>query len=203
MESISHAWRKSLDSLGFPSLLWTILAIPSVGFTLHFLVSGYVSMSGELHIWLIYGLAATGLVFLTLFAFNLACAPFRIERVRRIEAESENSRLSTEHEAALKTIPMRFRQLDGTLWDDERSVARVTGPISPGSNSNEIVFKRLTLIDDLIEGGCYYHNDMKLKYLTSGAEMIADMNGASSKSIGFATFKIVKQLPAYVDLTDA
>lgn len=86
---LRRGWTDSLASLGGASLFFTILVIPLVGFGLHFFVSGWVPMAAEFNVWAVYGLAATALVFFTLFAFHLACAPYRIERGRAERAEAQ------------------------------------------------------------------------------------------------------------------
>jgi hypothetical protein len=86
-KAIRRGWSDSLASLGGTSLFFTILVIPVVGFSLHFAASGWAAMTAEFDVWLVYGLAATGLVFLILFVFHLACAPYRIERDRAARAE--------------------------------------------------------------------------------------------------------------------
>lgn len=83
----------TFHSLGGTGLVVAVIAIPPVGLALHAWLGGVQAMMPELQVWLIYGLAATGLVFFTVFLWNLACAPYRIERDNRIDAETEVSRL--------------------------------------------------------------------------------------------------------------
>ncbi|WP_143435416.1 hypothetical protein [Henriciella aquimarina] len=66
-----------------------VAAIPVVGFALHYRFGGEAAMIEEFQIWLIYSLAATVIVFLVILAWNIACAPYRIERDRRIDLEKE------------------------------------------------------------------------------------------------------------------
>ena len=70
-------------------MLYAVIAVPVVGLALHWAMVGRAAMTAELQIWLLYGLAATGLVFLTVFAKNLACAPFRLEREAHAATKAE------------------------------------------------------------------------------------------------------------------
>jgi hypothetical protein len=65
------------------------LAVPPVGFGLHYYVAGRAAMSAEIHIWAIYGLAAAGIVFLVILAWNICAAPLRIERDNHERTKSE------------------------------------------------------------------------------------------------------------------
>ena len=47
----------------------------------------------EVHLWLVYGLAATGALWSLLFLINLNLAPYRIERDARVELELELQRI--------------------------------------------------------------------------------------------------------------
>ena len=80
MRYLNHAFDYTYRSLGGWSLFATVVVIPIVGFALHWLLAGWGPVSGEVQVWGVYGLAATGLVFVSIFGFNLICAPFRLER---------------------------------------------------------------------------------------------------------------------------
>ena len=66
--------------MGGWQLLLAVGLIPVVGFALHSMFGRPEEVLGELHIWVLYGLSATGIVFLTIFLWNLLCAPYRIMR---------------------------------------------------------------------------------------------------------------------------
>ncbi len=70
-----------------------VLAIPAVGFLLHWSIDGARQAADEIHMWVIYGLAATGIVFATIFLWNLLWSPYRVERDRRKSLEAEVSKL--------------------------------------------------------------------------------------------------------------
>lgn len=78
--SFRRAWRDTFHVLGGPPAFVALVLVAPVGFVLHWATSGLNPMLDEIQVWLIYGLAASGLVFSGLFIFNLLCAPYRIER---------------------------------------------------------------------------------------------------------------------------
>ena len=68
------------------------------------------TVNGEVFVWLIYGLAAPGVVFVAILLWNIACAPYRIERDQRqgleaklvgFQAEAERRSLNGEQQGAL------------------------------------------------------------------------------------------------------
>ncbi|MFZ1725708.1 MAG: hypothetical protein WBO29_06800 [Albidovulum sp.] len=113
---LKRAWSDSFAFLGGWGLVAGVFAIPVVGMGLHYWLQGWDAMIPEAKIWLLYGLASTGLVFGSVFFWNLACAPFRIERDKRIEVEKErddlvrrfqsskNRRLTVEQKASLTDV---------------------------------------------------------------------------------------------------
>lgn len=92
---ITRAYEETLNAMGGRSFLLTLLASPFLGFAIHLLSSGYDKVMEEIHLWLIYGLAATGALWSFLFLFNLNMAPYRIERDRRILLEGELRKIPT------------------------------------------------------------------------------------------------------------
>lgn len=117
-ECLRHAWNRTFRDFGGASFLYTILAIPIVGFGLHYLLAGRQPMADEFHVWLIYGLAAAGLVFSTIFLWNLACAPYRIERDRRMALEAQVARF--------EAIANRKGLARGIAWRDWSIRSRFT-----------------------------------------------------------------------------
>lgn len=72
-------------------------------------------MTAEFHIWLIYGLAAAGAVFLTILAANLALAPYRLAKGRAEALEKENQEIRGRADAlaAEKVTPLLELELEG------------------------------------------------------------------------------------------
>lgn len=91
---LSHAWGRSFQTFGGTGAALALLAVPVVGFVLHYAVSGTSAMQAEVHTWAIYGLAASGVVFSAIFFWNFACAPYRIERDKRLELETRLNSLT-------------------------------------------------------------------------------------------------------------
>ena len=88
-----RSWRDTLRFMGGPQVALAVLAIPAVGFLLHWSIDGARQAADEIHMWVIYGLAATGIVFATIFLWNLLWSPYRVERDRRKSLEAEVSKL--------------------------------------------------------------------------------------------------------------
>lgn len=86
---LKKAWRDTFRLLGGSGLFFAVFAIAPVGFALHTLVHGWQAMMPEMQVWLIYGAAATGVVFSALFIMNLLCAPYRLERDAHNEAKAK------------------------------------------------------------------------------------------------------------------
>jgi hypothetical protein len=78
--NVRRAWKETFGLLGGSGIVFAVLAIPCVGFLLHFFTSGVAAMMGEFQVWLIYSAAATGVVFVLLFFVNLLRSPYLIER---------------------------------------------------------------------------------------------------------------------------
>lgn len=77
---IKRAWQETFALLGGWGIVFGAVAIPCVGFYLHYITTGIAEMMGEVQVWLIYGAAATGIVFALVFLINLMRAPYLIER---------------------------------------------------------------------------------------------------------------------------
>ncbi len=86
---LRHALDSTFAILGGYGAILAIFAIPIVGFAIHYWQSGWVAMSEEFQVWWVYGLQATGVVAIALYLWNLACAPYRMERDGRIAAEAD------------------------------------------------------------------------------------------------------------------
>lgn len=80
MRYLRDAFHHTMKLFGGWSLAFAGGAIAAVGFGLHWWIAGRDAASLEFQVWLIYGLAATLTVFLVIFSFNFACAPYRLER---------------------------------------------------------------------------------------------------------------------------
>lgn len=51
------------------------VAVPAMGFGLHYGLRGLEPMVGEIELWLIYTLASSSMLFSIIYTWNLACAP--------------------------------------------------------------------------------------------------------------------------------
>ena len=80
MRYIKRALSDTFLAFGGSGLIISLLAVPVVGFTLHYFVSEVAAVEQEIHGWLIYGLASTIVVFATVLILNLACTPYRLEK---------------------------------------------------------------------------------------------------------------------------
>jgi uncharacterized membrane protein len=92
-KSLRLAWQLTCAALGGWSALLFVGLVPVVGFGLHWLTAGRLAMLPELQVWLIYGLAATGVVFLGLFLVNLIRAPYLLWQEERDAHERTKRRL--------------------------------------------------------------------------------------------------------------
>lgn len=82
-DSINRAWRETWEFLGGWTAFWAVFPVPVTGFALHWSIQGMPQVLPEFQIWAIYGLAALGVNVCLIFGWNLACAPYRIERDKR------------------------------------------------------------------------------------------------------------------------
>lgn len=96
MQCITRAWTDTFRLLGGWGLVFAVLAIPIVGFGLHAYLQGPEAMTPEFQIWLIYGLASTGLVFTVIYVWNLVLAPYRIERDAHAETKSKLAKIEAQ-----------------------------------------------------------------------------------------------------------
>lgn len=88
LDVLKRGWGDAFKFFGgWPALL-TLVPMPLVGLGLHSLFGSPQDVSAEWVIWLTYGLAAAGVVFIAVLLWNVACAPFRIMRDRAEDAES-------------------------------------------------------------------------------------------------------------------
>lgn len=82
-----RAWKETFAIFGGWGIVFGALAIPFAGFLLHYATAGLTEMMGEVEVWLIYGAAATGMVFALVFLCNLVRAPYLIERDAHIATQ--------------------------------------------------------------------------------------------------------------------
>tara|TARA_R110002051_G_scaffold1194_4_gene6519 strand:+ start:1050 stop:1673 length:624 start_codon:yes stop_codon:yes gene_type:complete len=94
-QCLRRSWKDSLTFIGGPQALVALIAIPVVGFALHSQFGAINEVLDQFHIWLIYGLTATGLVFLTVFVWNLTQSPYRVERDKRRELQAQLAKFGT------------------------------------------------------------------------------------------------------------
>ena len=196
---ITHASSYTYSHMGGPTLLFGVVAIPIVGFGLQHWLDGPDAMSGELHTWVIYGLAATGIVAVGTFLLNLACAPFRIEREDRIVSDAKAADAAARLQNALNTSPPIIRPFDRHLRKNGVVVAAIeVGPIIdsegiatfPAINSNEpITDKHQYQFDHLI-----------LSFLECDAVASMTLMGQkTSHSMTKARFQILRALPIFYE----
>ena len=116
MQIIKRAWSDTWRSLGGWTVIYFVIAVPLVGFGLHYIIAGTGPMNAELQIWLIYGLAATGLVSVGLFGWNLLCTPFRMERDAHLRTIAERDQLLKQVAPPGRLLTQQQQQLlAGTL----------------------------------------------------------------------------------------
>ncbi len=130
--SFKRAWSDTCTALGWPPNLFYVLPIPVVGLAYHWSAQGRIAMLPELFSWVIYGLAATGTVFLAVFLWNLAAAPYRIEKSRRIKLS--------------EMVGMNEGAIDAFYGRSEFTINEVTNLLSRDHHTKELVF------DDLVRG---------------------------------------------------
>jgi hypothetical protein len=205
MRYVRHALSYTFASLGGWALLFSLLAIPAVGFVLHRWIAGSAAMNAEFQVWLVYGLAATGIVFLSLFAFNLACAPYRIERDSHKKTVLERDALQSQ---AVRRNTQRTLTAEhqGILSDGIRSskirptaIHVVYNPISEESanfadNIGDAI--RAAGIESVVhDGPLYTHNgkDRGIKIMYSKDNLVLEELAvaiqATLKDIGFNSEK--------------
>lgn len=139
-------WRTSASVGGWP-LFWTVFAIPVVGFVLHYLIAGGSAMDAELQIWLIYGLAATGVVFGALFVWNLVFAPYQIEFEAHQHTKRELERTGLPTVDAIANLISKKETF--ALWEAAHLLASTqldrTNIVGPASSYLQEMKKRLAM----------------------------------------------------------
>lgn len=103
-QALIRGWNDTNDFMGALQLVVAVAAIPFVGFALHYLIAGIAPVTGQVSGWLIYTLASTTIVFGGILLWNIAAAPYRIERDARQAAEA---RLGTLTPAQMPDMSMR------------------------------------------------------------------------------------------------
>lgn len=98
---IKRGWRDAVAVFGGWQAVIPLLIIPPVGFLLHLQFGRPQAVQNELFIWAIYGLAASGVVFILIFVGSVISAPYRIERDR---ANTEKSRADAANAEVKKLI---------------------------------------------------------------------------------------------------
>lgn len=198
---LRHAASRTWASLGGWTLFWTILAIPAVGFALHFWLAGKKAMSAELSIWLIYGLAATGLVAIALFSWNLACAPYRIARDTLVAASHERNEAVRDLDAARSEIPPSFRLADNVIRRDGFAIGEASGRIA--LNGQILSMEGVTLSAKLNKGDKCVFQNFVAAYDSADAEFEATIASRVERSLRNAKFSVVDVWPVYVQAPKA
>ncbi len=101
----NHGWQRTFTTMGGWSWFYSLIAVPVIGFILHYYTAGEAAMNAELDIWLVYGLASAGLVFFAILGWNIASAPYRIEREKCLELENSLKKKEDEVLQIKSSIP--------------------------------------------------------------------------------------------------
>lgn len=142
-----HAWAKTVETFGGWATVLALVVFPLIGFLLHFLISGREAMSAELYVWVIYALAPSGLIFTLLFAWNFACAPFRIERDKRVELEAKLSEFTGVGAASIEEI-VRGRDRF-PMWEAACLLAGVPAQKNPTGMASSYLYRiKKTILED-------------------------------------------------------
>ena len=177
--------------------MFAVIAIPIVGFLLHACLLGRQAMMPEFQIWLVYGLAATGVVFISLFVWNLACAPYRIERERAESLVAERDHAVTSLTNARDAIPPKLSLMDANIRDGDRIVAISLASIR--ADGEDIMFEKLKSIHPLDVGKTYIFQNLTIDYAGCNAESSVSSGSVSSRTISEAKFKIERRGNLYVE----
>ncbi|WP_375284821.1 hypothetical protein, partial [Marinicauda pacifica] len=98
-----------------------IIVAPSIGFGVHFWRDGAEAISSEAYIWALYGLLPLGILLVSIFSWNLAAAPYRIERDRRVRAEAALPRDFKKDATFRHRKRYTLRQVAVLMAEDERT----------------------------------------------------------------------------------
>lgn len=170
----AHAFRSTFATLGGSGALIAVIAVPLVGFALHLLQSGWDAMSEELQVWWVYGLQATGVVALALYGWNLACAPHRIEREKRIATEAKYTRLQRQMPKSKAEQPAEFY----TKKEREEIIDVATDFILSIETAKSLAQKAVIKTEKLIKNDFDYCQSAQLLETA-----VADFAAASQKAV--------------------
>lgn len=145
-KSLRRAWQDTFRVLGGWGLFVAIFLITPVGFFLHWLTSGYVAVTQEIAIWVIYGLVASGAVFIGLFLLQIIAAPYRIERDAHYETKRNRDELSTDVAKLKAEVPNLNCNINGMVIDGDKGFVFVFATIKNiGRASSKVLSLRLAL----------------------------------------------------------
>lgn len=85
---LTRAWKDTKAALGGLPAALSMLAAPTIGMAIHFWLDGATAMSAEAYVWAMYVLSPLGMLFVVIFLWNLAAAPYRIvgDRLQKLSA---------------------------------------------------------------------------------------------------------------------
>jgi hypothetical protein len=153
-------------------------------------------MSAELSIWLIYALAATGIVAIALFLWNLACAPYRIASDHLATTSKERDEAVRNLEAARAEIPPSIMENDDLIRRSGRTVGKVSGAAS--LKDNVLSLAAVALSDRLNPGDSCTFQNFGLTYIGADKSYEATLAGRTERSLVNARFSVVSVGPTYV-----
>ena len=140
-QTIKYGWDNTFQFLGGWGVVVAVVLVPLVGFILHARFGEPQAVKEEFFIWLIYGLAATGLVFPGILAINILAAPQQIERDKRIALEATNTEINQELESARQEIlrleadaPDIAVEITQLAWGGQSHGINKDGTITPAKN---------------------------------------------------------------------
>jgi hypothetical protein len=103
---------------------WFAIGLFGLGSLVHLYRFGVDAVISEWHTWASYTLAPIGAFACLVFLFNLACAPFRLERVRADEAERRIARQNDRiHKLEMEGSASVESRIEGPVWLDDLPVA--------------------------------------------------------------------------------
>lgn len=113
MQSILRAWQDTFRGAWKPAI------VGAVGFAFTFVLvaraSGWATAVGEAQLWVFSAIGSVAAMAL-LFLYNLACAPYRIERDRRLKAEDALGKAVSSLRDAEQRKPILIIDVEGLVF---------------------------------------------------------------------------------------
>lgn len=101
---LNRSWNDTLSFWGGArNIILSFIALPFVGFALHARRDGGIAMNEEFSVWLVYGLQAGGIIFLSVLFWNIVTSPFKQrDEARAALSDSESANVELMSPFALK-----------------------------------------------------------------------------------------------------